>query len=411
MALSPDDLRLIAYAAEEADLHQSGEMDFHEAATAIGKLPQNVKRSWKRLNEAGFVRSKPLVVSDEARLELAEHTRKLDQSDGIPADMIDPDPDQPRTIFNAEDMQELINSISAKGLLKPLLIRSHPDLAKHYAGRRMLVDGERRLLAIRAAIKNGALPEHYRAQVSYDRSSKTPGDRILTQLGVNLTHSKMNPMELSDAFERLANEHGLSNPQIAESLGKTPEYVQQYRKLQKLGDEDKALMRANQLGFTEARKKLTESRAPAKPASLPPTAPPAAETASAPAVTSSVDNTQPSGPDPRQTAQTPPPHASDWFAPRAGGSAASPLSDAPSQAQPPALTGDALVRDARLTQIEADTANALKRARRALHDPESTGAEKAELETAIGYLEAVQNHLTAARNAIKPQTTEMEPQS
>ena len=153
MTISPGDLRLITYAAEEADLHQSGEMDLHEEANATGKFPQNVKRNWKRLEEAGFARPNPLVVFDEARFELADHTRKLDQSDGVPADMIDPAPNQPRTIFNAEDRQELIGSISPKGLLKPLLTHHHPDLAGHY-----------------------------RAQVSYDRGSKMQGDHILTQL-------------------------------------------------------------------------------------------------------------------------------------------------------------------------------------------------------------------------------------
>ena len=62
----------------------------------------------------------------------------------IPISQIEPNPLQPRTVFDASRLQELANSIQANGIIQPLLVRRK-------GVRYELVAGERRLRAARIA--------------------------------------------------------------------------------------------------------------------------------------------------------------------------------------------------------------------------------------------------------------------
>ena len=62
----------------------------------------------------------------------------------IPIALIDPNPVQPRTVFQAERLQELADSIKANGIIQPLVVRPHGD-------RYQLVAGERRWRAAKLA--------------------------------------------------------------------------------------------------------------------------------------------------------------------------------------------------------------------------------------------------------------------
>lgn len=65
----------------------------------------------------------------------------------IPLFLIDPDPDQPRDSFDEMRLDELAMSITAQGIIEPLVVSTHPERT----GRYMLVAGERRWRAARMA--------------------------------------------------------------------------------------------------------------------------------------------------------------------------------------------------------------------------------------------------------------------
>ena len=54
----------------------------------------------------------------------------------IPIDQIDPNPFQPRTDFDSDELESLAESIRAQGLLQPILIRPHPTAPDRYPDRR-----------------------------------------------------------------------------------------------------------------------------------------------------------------------------------------------------------------------------------------------------------------------------------
>src|ERR1700712_1030823 len=66
----------------------------------------------------------------------------------VPIDQIDPNPFQPRTDFDAAELESLAESIRVQGVLQPILVRAHPTAPERY----QIVAGERRF---RAAMQAG----------------------------------------------------------------------------------------------------------------------------------------------------------------------------------------------------------------------------------------------------------------
>src|ERR1700761_9502821 len=65
----------------------------------------------------------------------------------IPIDQIDANPFQPRSDFNAEELESLADSIRVQGVLQPILVRRHPSEEERY----QIVAGERRFRAAMVA--------------------------------------------------------------------------------------------------------------------------------------------------------------------------------------------------------------------------------------------------------------------
>jgi ParB family transcriptional regulator, chromosome partitioning protein len=124
----------------------------------------------------------------------------------IPIAQVGRNPFQPRTEFNPADLQELEESLKASGLLQPITVRRRPGKDGFE-----LIAGERRL---RAATKLGwkEIPA-----IIKDIDDKT----ILTlALVENLQRADLNPIEEGEGYHRLTHEFGLTQQQIAETVGK-----------------------------------------------------------------------------------------------------------------------------------------------------------------------------------------------
>ena len=72
----------------------------------------------------------------------------------VPIERIEPNPDQPRRRFETDDLEELANSIAARGIIQPLIVRPHPTRADHY----QIVAGERRWRTFRIVSINWDRP-------------------------------------------------------------------------------------------------------------------------------------------------------------------------------------------------------------------------------------------------------------
>lgn len=112
---------------------------------------------------------------------------------------------QPRRAFTEPELAELEASIKVSGLLQPVVVRAQSD------GKWELVAGERRLRAV-SRLGWSEIPAVVR---DFD-------DRAMLTLALveNLQRSDLNPLEEAEGYQRLIDEFGLTQQQVADAVGK-----------------------------------------------------------------------------------------------------------------------------------------------------------------------------------------------
>ena len=156
----------------------------------------------------------------------------------ISIDDIDRNPFQTRTHVDEQELAELAASITANGVVQPILVRPQSD------GRFQLIAGERRWRASRLAGKK-TIPAILR-QVSDEQAMEIT-------IVENLQRADLNPMEQARAFERLSREFHMTQEQMATRTGKDRVSVANFMRLLKLPDSIQTLVETNQLTFGHAK--------------------------------------------------------------------------------------------------------------------------------------------------------------
>ena len=157
----------------------------------------------------------------------------------IPIGQIGRNPFQPRREFNSEELAELQESLSSSGLLQPITVRRRPGKDGFE-----LIAGERRL---RAAMKLGwkEIPA-----IIKDIDDKT----VLTlALVENLQRTDLNPIEEGEGYHRLSNEFGLTQQQIAETVGKDRTTIANMLRVLQLPEVVRKLLQDGQLTMGHAK--------------------------------------------------------------------------------------------------------------------------------------------------------------
>jgi ParB family chromosome partitioning protein len=172
----------------------------------------------------------------------------------LPIESIVPNPRQPRTSINAEELQELANSIREHGILQPLIVSREPD-GRHY----VLVAGERRLEAARLANLK-FIPVILR-QV-------TDQDRLELALIENIQRADLMPLETAEAYRQLSDEFHLSHEEISQRVGKSRVSVSNTLRLLKLSDKVKSALLQGSITEGHARSLLALSSTQAQLAVL-----------------------------------------------------------------------------------------------------------------------------------------------
>jgi len=146
-----------------------------------------------------------------------------------------PNPSQPRRRFDEVALQELAGSLREGGVLQPVLVRPGRD------GEYELLAGERRWRAAQIAGLT-SIP----ALVS--RYDDAPALEIA--LIENLARKDLNPVEEARAFATLANEFGLTHPQIADRVGCSVSAVANLTRLLQLPNEILELLERGELSWS-----------------------------------------------------------------------------------------------------------------------------------------------------------------
>lgn len=139
----------------------------------------------------------------------------------VPIAVIKPNPLQPRQHFDEEAIEELADSIRARGLLQPIIVRREKD------GGYTLIAGERRLRAAE------------RAGVGLVPAILSDDDLLEVALEENVQREDLSPLEEAEALSALAAERGLSHAELAQVIHKSRPYVSNTLALTRLPREVK----------------------------------------------------------------------------------------------------------------------------------------------------------------------------
>jgi ParB family chromosome partitioning protein len=132
-------------------------------------------------------------------------TEVVGAQDEIDISLIDPNPRQPRTVFDEEALQELVASIKEIGILQPPVVRKN-------GARYELIMGERRFRASKlAGLKK--IPVIIR---------QTPNNELLREALIeNIHRSQLNALEEGAAYSQLLNDFNCTQDELAKKLGRS----------------------------------------------------------------------------------------------------------------------------------------------------------------------------------------------
>jgi ParB family chromosome partitioning protein len=123
----------------------------------------------------------------------------------IPANLIDPNPYQPRMAFDNDSLEELAESVRTFGLIQPISVRKQPD------GRYQIISGERRFRACKLAGMD-TIPAYIR----------TADDQGMLEMAIveNIQRQDLDPIEVAMSYQRLMDECNLTQERMAQRVAK-----------------------------------------------------------------------------------------------------------------------------------------------------------------------------------------------
>ncbi len=173
--------------------------------------------------------------------EIARAEQPAEQEEefqNIPLDQIEPGERQPRDHFDIAKLEELAQSIRANGVIQPIAVTKDPG------GKYRIIAGERRWRAAQIAGLN-EIPAVVR----------TVHNHQLLELALveNLQREDLNPIEIANAFFRLASELGLNHEAIAQRTGKDRSTVTNFLRLMRLSEPVKQALIEGAISMGHAR--------------------------------------------------------------------------------------------------------------------------------------------------------------
>lgn len=151
---------------------------------------------------------------------------------------IQPNPEQPRSMFEEETLEELATSIRALGIIQPITLKeTGPD-------KYMIISGERRY---RASLKAGL--ERIPAYI------KTAADENVVEMALieNIQREDLNAIEIALAYQKLIENYNLTQEQLSERVGKKRTTIANYLRLLKLPAEIQVSLKDKRIDMGHAR--------------------------------------------------------------------------------------------------------------------------------------------------------------
>ncbi|MFN3136000.1 MAG: ParB/RepB/Spo0J family partition protein [Candidatus Kryptonium sp.] len=187
------------------------------------------------------------LIPRSATREISLDSKDLRFDDGqsigiiakIEISKIKPNPHQPRENFDRESLEELKQSIIEKGVIQPITVR------RLVGGMYQLIVGERR---VRASIEAGLT--HIPAYIIEVDSEKELLELALIE---NIQREKLNPIEIAKAYQKLIEELGYTQEEVAKKIGKDRTTVANFIRLLKLPEQIQESLKRGEITMGHAR--------------------------------------------------------------------------------------------------------------------------------------------------------------
>ena len=165
---------------------------------------------------------------------------KVRTSKFVPIEHLHPNKHQPRQIFDAEAMGALALSISASGILQPILVRRHPERPSEFE----IVAGERRWRAAQMA------KLHEVPVVIRDLSDAEALEFALVE---NVQRQDLSPIEEAEGYHRLIEEFQHTQDALAKTIGKSRSHIANTLRLLNLPQPVREMVNEGKLSAGHAR--------------------------------------------------------------------------------------------------------------------------------------------------------------
>ncbi|MBB5987978.1 ParB/RepB/Spo0J family partition protein [Sphingobium lignivorans] len=156
----------------------------------------------------------------------------------LPVSRIAPHPEQPRRQFDEQALDELAESIRARGVIQPIIVRPVSG------GRYQIVAGERRWRAVQKA------QLHEIPAIVRDFSEAETLEIALVE---NIQREDLNPIEEAQAYRRLIDQFQHSQDALARIVGKSRSHIANLMRLLDLPDDVQDLVMGGQLSMGHGR--------------------------------------------------------------------------------------------------------------------------------------------------------------
>jgi ParB family chromosome partitioning protein len=151
---------------------------------------------------------------------------------------IEPNPEQPRSVFEEETLNELASSIKALGVIQPITLKEVSQ------DKYMIISGERRYRASQMAGLT-RIP-------AYVRTAK---DENVVEMALieNIQREDLNSIEIALAYQKLIYNYGLTQEKLSERVGKKRATIANYLRLLKLPAEIQMGLKDKKIDMGHAR--------------------------------------------------------------------------------------------------------------------------------------------------------------
>ncbi len=182
----------------------------------------------------------PAPRKKDAGLANTPHTDQME----VPVEFLEPNPFQPRRTFSEDDLKELTASISARGIIQPIIVRHKPGSTDQY----QIVAGERRWRAAQAAQLH-----HVPVRI------KKLDDAQALEIAIveNVQRSDLNAIEEARGYRQLMDEFAYTQEALAKFIGKSRSHIANMLRLLTLPEGVQVMLADGRLSAGHARAIIT----------------------------------------------------------------------------------------------------------------------------------------------------------